>query len=1006
MPQKIKILFVFAACLMITASAVAEVIRTIETGVDCIPAVTLTDSPNASVKSYAIEESIPYGLTPFNIGSDGVWSDVTHTIKWGAFSDNTFRTFTYDLEGFDGGYTIDGRVSFDGTTEIITGEGSVTIDCAPKQAATPTISPAGGTPVPVTVTMTCATDGAEIRYTINGDTPGTTSSLYTASFELTTAAGVKAKAFKNGMIDSAIATATYPSPPVDYAEISRSVIDDHSCSPEIRLSVAPGANVKSYAIEETIPYGLTPTLATAGVWSPETRTIKWGAFADGTTREFVYTVAGSDGDYIVSGKGSFNGGEDIVIENTTVAVDCPVDVVADPVIEPPDGTNVPVTVTITCDTSGAYIYYTTDGSLPDENATVYTDSFDLTESTVVKAVAVKTSAAPSNVVTATYPDSPVTTVHVKRSVRDNSLCPPMIIELAVTPEETTKSYAVEEVLPPGLSPVNISNDGVWLADSRRIKWGGFIDNYPRILECTIERVTADFTVEGMASLDGFKEMITGKELITVDCDQVKAATPVFDPPAGDRGPLTVTISCATPGAEIHYTTDGDIPTTSSPLYSSPLYLETTTTLKARAFKSGLEESDLVEGLYPLRVPKAIIVAGGYTSNYLWKATRRCAHFAYRELLYKGYKKENIYFLSSEIGVDVDGDGDANNDVDDWANGESLEYAITDWARDASELVLYMIDHGGTGTFLINKDEYVLASDLDTWLDSLQTKMPGHVVFMYDACYSGSFIKEMTPEPGKLRITITSASADESALFLSEGSLSFSFQFWSYIYYGFPIREAFYFGQDMMIRYRNALIDANGNGIPLEKEDIILASNILIGRDFLIASDPPRIRSISSAQCLDGGTSAVISAGDIFTGHSIDRVWGFVIPPNIDDLSEEEKAVGLDEILFQDTDGDGKYSVTYTDFNIDGLYRIVIYAVDRQGYYSKPVETYVVQGMMGKGDVNADGVVDLKDAVISAAISAGYDAPGVVCHDSPSADVNGDGEIGIEEILYGLRSASR
>lgn len=78
-------------------------------------------------------------------------------------------------------------------------------------------------------------------------------------------------------------------------------------------------------------------------------------------------------------------------------------VVADPVISPDSqsfsGT---LAVTITVSTSGATIYYTTDGSTPTSSSTVYSGSFNVTATTTVKAIALKSGSLPSNVVSETY----------------------------------------------------------------------------------------------------------------------------------------------------------------------------------------------------------------------------------------------------------------------------------------------------------------------------------------------------------------------------------------------------------------------------------------------------------------------------------------------------------------------------------------------------------------------------------------------------------------------------
>ena len=80
--------------------------------------------------------------------------------------------------------------------------------------------------------------------------------------------------------------------------------------------------------------------------------------------------------------------------------------------------------------------------------------------------------------------------------------------------------------------------------------------------------------------------------------QGAAAMPVFNPPAGVYGSaIDVSITTATDGAEIRYTTDGTIPSASSTLYSGPIYLSQNTTIKARAFADGYEPSEVASAAY-------------------------------------------------------------------------------------------------------------------------------------------------------------------------------------------------------------------------------------------------------------------------------------------------------------------------------------------------------------------------------------------------------------------------
>ncbi|MBQ4394580.1 MAG: chitobiase/beta-hexosaminidase C-terminal domain-containing protein [Paludibacteraceae bacterium] len=80
--------------------------------------------------------------------------------------------------------------------------------------ATPSISPAAtGFCTSETVTITCATDGASIYYTTNNTAPSTSSTLYTAPFDVTTTSTVRAIAVKSNYTNSSEATSvTYTGP--------------------------------------------------------------------------------------------------------------------------------------------------------------------------------------------------------------------------------------------------------------------------------------------------------------------------------------------------------------------------------------------------------------------------------------------------------------------------------------------------------------------------------------------------------------------------------------------------------------------------------------------------------------------------------------------------------------------------------------------------------------------------------------------------------------------------
>ncbi len=78
--------------------------------------------------------------------------------------------------------------------------------------ATPSISPASGAVVSGTeITMTCATAGATIYYTTNGDTPTSSSTAYDPESKptITSACTIKAIGIKAGLTDSDVASVSY-----------------------------------------------------------------------------------------------------------------------------------------------------------------------------------------------------------------------------------------------------------------------------------------------------------------------------------------------------------------------------------------------------------------------------------------------------------------------------------------------------------------------------------------------------------------------------------------------------------------------------------------------------------------------------------------------------------------------------------------------------------------------------------------------------------------------------
>src|SRR5205814_676676 len=258
-------------------------------------------------------------------------------------------------------------------------------------AATPAVSPSGGTfTSSITVTLTDSTPGATIYYTTDGSTPTTASAAYTGPITVTTTQMIKAIAVASGYTTSAVASGTY-------------TIQGGAGTPE--LSPSGGTFTSSITVTltdstpgSTIYYttdGSTPTTSSAAYTGPITV----------TTTQTIKAIAGAAG-YTPSAVAS--GTYKIQVATPTLArtpggETFTSSVAVTPTFSPAAGTYPQSqSVALGDTTSGATMYYTTDGSTPTTSSAAYTGPIAVTQTTTIKTMAAKPGTANSVVATATY----------------------------------------------------------------------------------------------------------------------------------------------------------------------------------------------------------------------------------------------------------------------------------------------------------------------------------------------------------------------------------------------------------------------------------------------------------------------------------------------------------------------------------------------------------------------------------------------------------------------------
>ncbi|OIP82721.1 MAG: hypothetical protein AUK44_07030 [Porphyromonadaceae bacterium CG2_30_38_12] len=112
-----------------------------------------------------------------------------------------------------------------------------------------------------------------------------------------------------------------------------------------------------------------------------------------------------------------------------------------------------------------------------------------------------------------------------------------------------------------------------------------------------------------ANITNTQLRITSIEVTYTTGSTTTVDAPSFTPVAGTYyGVQNVSLATSTDGATIYYTANGDAPTVSSTLYSSPIAVNSTTTLKAIAVKSGLDNSLVSTAAYTIITDPSILVA--------------------------------------------------------------------------------------------------------------------------------------------------------------------------------------------------------------------------------------------------------------------------------------------------------------------------------------------------------------------------------------------------------------
>ncbi len=249
-----------------------------------------------------------------------------------------------------------------------------------------------------------------------------------------------------------------------------------------------------------------------------------------------------------------------------------------PVFSPAPGTYTGTQlVTMTSDTYGATIVYTTDGRAPScqkQRGTIYSGPLTVATTTTLKAMACALLRAESNITSGTYtikPPEPVATPEFSPAA--GLYFATQSVSIASATADATVRYTAD-----GSAPTCTS---------------GSI--YTGALE-----IAQDTTLSAIGCAAGRPDSAVASAAYVI---RPPAAAPVFDPaPGAYTGVQNVTLTSATPGATFKYSTDGQNPVCGGNTpYTGPIAISNSLTLKAVACSPVNTDSPITSGGYDITI---------------------------------------------------------------------------------------------------------------------------------------------------------------------------------------------------------------------------------------------------------------------------------------------------------------------------------------------------------------------------------------------------------------------
>ena len=405
------------------------------------------------------------------------------------------------------------------------------------------------------------------------------------------------------------------------------------------------------------------------------------------------------------------------------------------------------------------------------------------------------------------------------------------------------------------------------------------------------------------------------------------------------------------------------------------------------------------------VGRVILLAGGQDSNrdVFWPTSNYLGNLAYTTFQKRRLVKEKIFYLNDRQEQDVDKDG-FQEDVDEGATMSAWSDAWT-WARErvqsGSPLYIYLVGKGQPTGLEIGDGEILTATQLLQDLSALEEATGAQATLIVDASHAGHFIRDLSDQ-GRHVIASTGLGP---AFYQAEGYLSFSQYFLTDLFQGKSLQEAFLHTDQILrnlpgaFRRQDPGLEAEGNLIPNQPGDYLRTLDAIIGAPFELGDLSPQIKASSLSSVVGGAGKQVvtqtlpvsedpggprlklarslaeqgveISARIDDPEGALAVVRAMIIPP---ESEEEEELTQYPEVELE-PDGTGRWVGVSHEFLEEGVYPVIIYAIDGAGNAAEPLRTTVLvepPPPLPTGDFSGDGLVDFADFFMFADAFGGDD----------------------------------